>query len=103
MKKVSFNIKKWAVRLMVAIGAMLGLSACSSSGSSSSTSSVVHVYGPPPDVEKEIEQVEDVYGPPVEDIREEIEPVEVVYGPAPVEGDDTTQKAELKDFKKPVE
>ena len=102
MKKVSFNIKKWSVRSMVAIGALLGLSACSSSGGSSSKS-LECVYGPPPDVEKEIEQIEDVYGPPIEDIGEEIEPVEVVYGPAPVEDIDTTQKADLKDYKKPVE
>lgn len=93
MKKVSFNIKKWSVRSMVAIGAMLGLSACG--GNSSTTSSVEAVYGPPPEMEKEIEQVEDVYGPPVKDFEEEVEPVEVVYGPAPVEEYDTTQKVEM--------
>lgn len=94
MKKVSFNIKKWTVRSMVAIGAMLGLSACSNN---SSTNSTVVLYGPPSMLEDDMEQVEDVYGPPVEDIGDEIEPVEVVYGPAPVEEFDTTQKVELQD------
>lgn len=29
MKKVSFNVQKWGVRAMLAVGALLGLSACS--------------------------------------------------------------------------
>ncbi len=93
MKKVSFNFKKWAVRGMVAAGALLGLSACSGGGSSCKSAECA--YGPPPEVQKEIERIEDVYGPPVKDMERdtveavkedtmmEIEPVEVVYGPAP--------------------
>ena len=84
---------------MVAIGAMLGLSACSSSGSggSSSTDPAESVYGPPPDIEKEIEQVEDVYGQPVEDMGDKIEPVETVYGPPPADEFDSTKRVEFKD------
>ncbi len=29
MKKVSFNVQKWTVRAVVAVGALLGISACS--------------------------------------------------------------------------
>ena len=28
MKKVSFNVQKWTVRVLVAVGALLGISAC---------------------------------------------------------------------------
>ncbi|MBR5638738.1 MAG: hypothetical protein IKW83_03135 [Muribaculaceae bacterium] len=28
MKKVSFNVQKWTVRVIVAVGALLGISAC---------------------------------------------------------------------------
>ena len=28
MKKISFNVKKWSIRALVAVGALLGISAC---------------------------------------------------------------------------
>ena len=55
MKKSAFVIKKWSVRALVAVGAMLGLSSCGGVFNSPK------VYGPPP---RGPEVVEDVYGPP---------------------------------------
>ena len=93
MKKISFQVKKWTVRALVTAGAMLGLSACSGSSNSSGSSAPEVVYGPPPEVEKEIEVVEDVYGPPVEEIDSA---VEVVYGPS-VEDINSNGKVEFED------
>ena len=81
MKKMTFTVKKWGVRAMVAVGAALGLSSC------------VHhpgetVYGPPPSDDESIEVSAEVYGPPVEDIddisddiSDNISMPETVYGP----------------------
>lgn len=81
MKKPTFVIRKWLVRGLVVIGAMIGVTACqhtkkynldddeSISSSEASDAS-----------DSDISVVEDVYGPPVEDI-EEVSSVEVVYGP----------------------
>ena len=65
MRKIGFDLHKWFARTVVGIGALIGLSACSNC-SGGSISSAECVYGPPPEVEKEVEMVEDVYGPPVE-------------------------------------
>lgn len=66
MKKVSFNVQKWGVRALVAIGALLGISSCSHK---IDLKSVEGVYGPPPGYNPpKINVVEDVYGPPVEKI-----------------------------------
>ena len=64
MRKIGFDLHKWFARTVVGIGALIGLSACSNC-SGGSISSAECVYGPPPEVEKEVEMVEDVYGPPV--------------------------------------
>ncbi len=82
MKKPTFVIKKWLVRGLVVIGAMIGITACQhtkkynldddasiSSSESSENSDISEVS----DI-SEISDVEDVYGPPIEDI-------ETVYGP----------------------
>lgn len=58
MKKVSFQIKKWTARVLMAVGAMLGLTGCFRKGP------IEAVYGPPPVIDTPIEVIEDVYGPP---------------------------------------
>ena len=58
MKVTLFQIKKYSVRAFMAIGAMLGLSACVHK-----LGPVECVYGPPPEADT-IDVVEDVYGPP---------------------------------------
>ncbi len=69
MKKMSFNLHKWVVRAMVAVGAMMGISSCSNGGKVVINNPPETVYGPPPGVfPKRVEIVEDVYGPPVESI-----------------------------------
>ncbi|MBR5638739.1 MAG: hypothetical protein IKW83_03140 [Muribaculaceae bacterium] len=66
MKKMSFNVQKWGVRALVAIGALLGISSCSHK---MDLKSVEGVYGPPPGYNPpNINVIEDVYGPPVERI-----------------------------------
>lgn len=61
MKKVAFIIKKLSARVMVAVGALLGVSSCLLVPSET-------VYGPPPESDPDIENIEAVYGPPpVED------------------------------------
>ena len=82
MKKPTFVIKKWLVRGLVVIGAMIGVTACQhtkkynldddssiSSSKSSENSGISEVS----DI-SEISDVEEVYGPPVDVI-------ETVYGP----------------------
>ena len=66
MKKVSFNVQKWGVRALVAVGALLGLSSCTHKFGPNPAEGV---YGPPPGYNPpRINVVEDVYGPPVERI-----------------------------------
>ena len=62
MNKSVFVIKKWSVRALVAVGAMLGLSSCGGVFNSPK------VYGPPPSSPDTPEVVEDVYGPPVKGV-----------------------------------
>lgn len=64
MKKVSFNINKWSARVMVSLGALIGISSCSHKTSSNPAEGV---YGPPQGYDSpRINVVEDVYGPPIE-------------------------------------
>ena len=66
MKKVSFNVHKWGVRALVAVGAALGLTSCTHKFGPNPAEAV---YGPPPGyTPPNINVVEDVYGPPVERI-----------------------------------
>ena len=63
MKKVSFNMHKWGVRAVVALGAAMGLSSCSHRVGPNPAEGV---YGPPPGYNPpRINVVEDVYGPPI--------------------------------------
>ena len=67
MNKVSFAVKKWTARAAVALGALLGISACSTI--KNGPNPAAGVYGPPPNYsQNKVEAVEDVYGPPVEEI-----------------------------------
>lgn len=102
MKKTTFTVKKWLVRVLVTVGGALGFASCqpasttdrssqmtSNDGSSSASvsisevgevSDVTCVYGPPPGFDSSIEPVEidpgpEVYGPPV--ITEPSEPAEI--------------------------
>ena len=85
MSTLPFNIKKWTVRCLLAIGALLGFSSCFHT---KSTSSAECVYGPPEMFEQSSEpmdspqnNVEPVDSPKLND--QEVEPVKVVYGPRP--------------------
>lgn len=60
MKKTTFHIKKYAVRAFVAIGAALGLAACTQVKSPGPEK----VYGPPTKVDTIINERKLVYGPP---------------------------------------
>ena len=100
MKKPSFVIKKWLVRGLVVIGAMIGVTACqhtkkynldddsSISNSKSSENSGISEVSDINDI-SEISDVEEVYGPPVDDI-------ETVYGP-PSYFDEIEGKPEIVD------
>ncbi len=69
MRKVSFHIKKWAVRLLVTAGALLGITSCCIFKHLSGRNPAEAVYGPPPDLKPQnVKVIEDVYGPPVERI-----------------------------------
>jgi len=66
MKKFNFNVHKWCVRTLVAIGALLGISSCTHKLGPNPAEGV---YGPPPGyVPQRAKTIEDVYGPPVENI-----------------------------------
>lgn len=68
MKKVHFDIKKWAVRAMVTAGAMLGITSCCIFRPHSHPNPAEAVYGPPPNMKPhKAEVLEDVYGPPIEE------------------------------------
>lgn len=68
MKKVSFNIYKWTVRSLMAVGALLGIAACSKHFTSPNPAEAV--YGPPPGYYGiSVQPIEDVYGPPVEELK----------------------------------
>jgi hypothetical protein len=78
MKKYTFIIKKWLVRGLVVIGALVGVTACQHSCKKSHNSDADESLSSTAASEKsDVSVVEDVYGPPIEDIEE----VEVVYGP----------------------
>lgn len=66
MKKFNYNVHKWCVRTLVAIGALLGISSCTHKLGPNPAEGV---YGPPPGyVPQRAKAIEDVYGPPVENI-----------------------------------
>ena len=88
MKKTTFTIRKWLVRGLVVVGAMIGVTACqhtkkynldNDESISSSKSSEVSDVSEVSDI-SDISVVEDVYGPPVEEI-DDMRSVETVYGP----------------------
>ena len=70
MSNLYFRSKKWAVRALVAIGTLLGLTSCHKT--IYEPKSIEGVYGPPPGNYENVEPVKVVYGPP---------PVRVVDGP----------------------
>jgi len=60
MKETFLCIQKYAVRAMMAVGALLGITSCLQ------IINPEKVYGPPPPMpDDSIQVVEDVYGPPV--------------------------------------
>ena len=71
MNNLYFRSKKWAIRALMAAGALLGLSSCHKT--IYDTKAVEGVYGPPPGYYENVEPVKVVYGPP---------PVNVVDGPS---------------------
>lgn len=71
MSNLYFRSKKWIVRALVAIGALLGLTSCHKT--IYDPKSIEGVYGPPPGYYENVEPVKVVYGPP---------PVNVVDGPS---------------------
>ena len=88
MKQTIIQIKKLAIRSLMAVGAVLGLTSCPRSAQEC-------VYGPPPGVatmqSRDTIQVRKlVYGPRPMYRRDTLQVVEDVYGP-PVEMKDTTE------------
>lgn len=78
MKKTTFIIKKWVVRSLVALGALIGVTAClHSCKKSHNRDTTERLSSTSVSENSDVGVVEDVYGPPIEDIEE----VEVVYGP----------------------
>ncbi len=81
MRDLSFKIRKWTVRALVTVGAVIGLSSCHSTKNVTTTNP-----GFNPDKDAEIHNL--VYGPPT-DIRDKPkkikkdapEPQKTVYGP----------------------
>lgn len=83
MKKPTFAIRKWLVRGLMVVGAIIGVTACQHSHKQHHKSHKKHhqseesSMSSSEDESSDIEVIEDVYGPPSEEI-------ETVYGP-PVE------------------
>ncbi|MBO4721747.1 MAG: hypothetical protein J5629_02310 [Muribaculaceae bacterium] len=103
MKKTTFTIRKWLVRGLVVVGAMIGVTACqhtkkynldNDESISSSKSSEVSDVSEVSDI-SDISVVEDVYGPPVEEI-DDMRSVETVYGP-PSYFDDSERVPDIAD------
>ena len=69
MRNLSFIIRKWGIRAMLAAGAAIGLSSCTHRLGPNPAEGV---YGPPPgssdSTRRVIKVLEDVYGPPVENV-----------------------------------
>lgn len=93
MKKSAFVIKKWAVRALVVVGAMIGISSCGDNNKENSQSN----ESPKSDDSSDIEIVENVYGPPIEDIG----PHETVYG-GPVEDLEPVSAPALDEVEEPI-
>ena len=98
MKKASFTVKKWIIRMLVTVGGVLGFASCQHAGNTSSNgqgsgasrgnSSVTHGSSSAsisPGPKSEVEPIECVYGPPPGEVNGaepvEIDPVVDVYGP----------------------
>ncbi|MBR5119265.1 MAG: hypothetical protein IK100_11580 [Muribaculaceae bacterium] len=87
MSNLSFQIKKWSIRTFLAVGTLLGLSACHSNknavtttdpgynrGNGSGVIRQTNVYGPPAGFEEDLQKRK----------KSEPEPQKLVYGPPPV-------------------
>ena len=99
MNRLILQIKKRGVRILMCIGAALGITACSHPKINPSAPECV--YGPPPGTDTpNIEVIEDVYGPPVE-IDTAIKPEPLVYGPPPGLGRETPIIVEPEPKSKP--
>ena len=101
MKKASFTVKKWIVRMLVTVGGVLGFASCHHSGNNSDggqggstgTSESPVIQGSSsasisPEEVSDVKPVECVYGPPEMFGRGEpadIDPVVDVYGPPIIE------------------
>ena len=103
MKKTTFTIRKWLVRGLVVVGAMIGVTACQHTKKynldddesiSSSKSSEVSDVSEVSDI-SDISVVEEVYGPPVGEI-DDMRSVETVYGP-PSYFDDSERVPDIVD------
>lgn len=83
MKTISLQTKKWVVRALLSVGALLGLSSCHSNKEAVISDPSGYNDNPNPELQ------DLVYGPPPSSDRlsrvEKIEPVpqELVYGPPP--------------------
>jgi hypothetical protein len=80
MNNLFLQIKKWSIRAFIAVGALLGLSACHSNKNVVTTTTDPGYYpgGGGPEIHKT------VYGPPTDPIvikKDEPKPEKVVYGP----------------------
>ena len=80
MKKSTFIIKKWLVRGLVVVGALIGVTSCHHAKKHHSSDADESLSSSATSEVSDVSVVEDVYGPPIEDI-EGISEVEVVYGP----------------------
>ncbi len=87
MRKSTLTIRKWLVRGLVVVGALIGVTACHSSHKKHCNSDADESLSS--SESSEISVVEDVYGPPIEE-------VETVYGP-PSYFDDTEVEPEIVD------
>ena len=103
MKKTTFTIRKWLVRGLAVVGAMIGVTACQHTKKynldddesiSSSKSSEVSDVSEVSDI-SDISVVEEVYGPPVGEI-DDMRSVETVYGP-PSYFDDSERVPDIVD------
>ena len=80
MKKAAFTIKKFTARVMIAVGALMGLSSCFHAPTEK-------VYGPPPERDHDIDVIKLVYGPPP--VEPNVEPDTTISEPVPEQGDTT--------------
>ena len=101
MKKSTFIIKKWLVRGLVIVGALIGVTSCHHAKKHHSSDADESLSSSATSEVSDVSVVEDVYGPPIEDI-EGISEVEVVYGP-PSYFEDQEAKPAIIDESQPSE